>query len=232
MNVSIVGGSDAKLGQFPYQALLTDDLQIPYCGGSIISARYILTAAHCVEGVEVGDFYILVGLTNRTAGGDGDKYEVEDIIVHEGNDPENISNDISLIKLKSDIKFSDNVQIAPLRTTPVNGGEVALASGWGIGVEDGDASEILQYVAIKVVDRKQCREKYSIRKFDKFIHDNVLCAGGKKKKGTCKGDSGGPLAVKGELVGVVSWGIPCALGYPDVFASVYDHLEWIKKNIN
>lgn len=42
--------------------------------------------------------------------------------------------------------------------------------------------------------------------------------------------SGGPLVVNGVQVGIVSWGIPCALGYPDIFTNVKNFLPWILAN--
>lgn len=44
-----------------------------------------------------------------------------------------------------------------------------------------------------------------------------------------QGDSGGPLVANGELIGIVSWGKPCAVGKPDVFTRVYYYREWIKR---
>jgi trypsin len=40
-------------------------------------------------------------------------------------------------------------------------------------------------------------------------------------KDACNGDSGGPLVVGGQLVGIVSWGLSCALAdYPGVYSNV------------
>lgn len=46
-----------------------------------------------------------------------------------------------------------------------------------------------------------------------------------------QGDSGGPLAADGEQIGVVSWGIPCAKGRPDVFTRVFPYRSWIDKHV-
>lgn len=46
------------------------------------------------------------------------------------------------------------------------------------------------------------------------------------------GDSGGPLAANGSLIGIVSWGIPCGLTYPDVFTRVSSHVSWITNTAN
>lgn len=48
----IIGGSESEPGQFPYMAgLLINTLNGGefFCGGSILSTKFILTAAHCVD---------------------------------------------------------------------------------------------------------------------------------------------------------------------------------------
>ena len=67
----------------------------------------------------------------------------------------------------------------------------------------------------------------------------MLCAGyDDKAKDSCQGDSGGPLYLKGGttanpngdvLVGVVSWGIGCADGYPGVYARISEFADFINK---
>lgn len=47
-----------------------------------------------------------------------------------------------------------------------------------------------------------------------------------------QGDSGGPIVAGEYQVGIVSWGNPCARGYPDVHTRVYSYVDWIKENIN
>lgn len=45
----IVGGYDAKNGEFPYQVSIRINNK-HFCGGSILNQYYILTAAHCLQG--------------------------------------------------------------------------------------------------------------------------------------------------------------------------------------
>lgn len=46
------------------------------------------------------------------------------------------------------------------------------------------------------------------------------------------GDSGGPVTSGGKLVGIVSWGMACAGGYPDVNTRVSSYVAWITANAN
>lgn len=67
-----------------------------------------------------------------------------------------------------------------------------------------------------------------------LIRDNItLCAySGKVGVGTCKGDSGGPLVSNFKLIGISSWGLPCAKGYPDGFTRISEFAEWIDENMH
>lgn len=59
-----------------------------------------------------------------------------------------------------------------------------------------------------------------------------ICTLNGKGEGACKGDSGGPLVEvsSGQQCGVVSWGVPCAKGAPDVFTRVTAYTDWIAEN--
>lgn len=63
-----------------------------------------------------------------------------------------------------------------------------------------------------------------------FIHESSICTFTKVEQGICVGDSGGPLISGGEQIGVVSWGVPCAQGIPDVYARVSSYRDWILEN--
>lgn len=55
LNTRIVNGHNSTRGQFPHQALIFLNLPNGHqgvCGGSILDERWILTAGHCVDGVE------------------------------------------------------------------------------------------------------------------------------------------------------------------------------------
>lgn len=68
-----------------------------------------------------------------------------------------------------------------------------------------------------------------------LITDSMVCAGN-SSGGTCFGDSGGPLIIKGSddqtdiQVGITSWSFSCGRpGFPSVFARVSNQITWIKK---
>lgn len=82
------------------------------------------------------------------------------------------------------------------------------------------------------VETDYCRERYVDREEDHMVHDNTICTQPQEGQGGCFGDSGGPLVVNGLLAGAVSWGVSCALGYPDVYARVSSHMDWINETLD
>lgn len=92
----------------------------------------------------------------------------------------------------------------------------------------------LQFSELQTIEQKDCSNRFEdIPQLQNFIYNTIVCTVDKKNGGACHGDSGGPLVAsdKKTVVGVVSWGIPCAQGYPDVFTRVHSYLDWINQNI-
>ncbi|KAH0954017.1 hypothetical protein HN011_007056 [Eciton burchellii] len=220
----IIGGSSASEGQYPYQVSLRYRGR-HFCGGSIIDKRWILTASHCLTGFN--DTGITVVLGSNTLDKNGDEYASIKKLVHPFYNSALIRNDIGLIKLDKDIVFGDKVKPIDLPTKNFDKSDYpATLSGWGaIGYPLEETPNELQHIQLTVIDQKQCLST-SFR-----VTNNNICTLNKQGEGACHGDSGGPLVADGEQIGVVSWGIPCAKGRPDVFTRVYSYLDWIKQHI-
>ena len=131
-NVSqrIVGGTEASAGSWPWQISLMKNGD-HFCGGSVIAPRWVLTAAHCVEGERPADVQVLVATQDLEAG--GRRIAVEAIRVHEGWDASAMENDIALLKLARPAGVSAVAVANARRTAAATApGTLATVTGWGL----------------------------------------------------------------------------------------------------
>lgn len=133
----IFGGNEATHGQFPYQVSLRGRGKnglFHFCGGSIISNRFVLTAAHCTQGKMSRPHFVraVVGALTRN-GTDGIHYTLDSILSHPNFDRNTLANDIAVVRTVNQIKYSNDVQPIALPTTEVliEGNVPATVSGWG-----------------------------------------------------------------------------------------------------
>lgn len=227
----IVGGTEADPADWPWMVALvysgtSSNYYAQFCGASLISSKWVVTAAHCLtddsgnQSVFPSDLEVLTGAHNLTTG-EGERIPVKRIIIHPSYDASNYNNDIALIELYR----SSSAETLPLYdgTGDLSGYE-ALAIGWGntspvSGVEDYPDSRM--QVTLPVVTNTQCNSVYG-----GSITDSMMCAGFLSGgKDSCQGDSGGPLIInrnsRWELAGVTSWGEGCAQpGYYGVYARI------------
>ncbi|XP_043283967.1 chymotrypsin-2-like [Venturia canescens] len=220
----IIGGSMAAPGEFPYQVSLRWKGQ-HLCGGSIIDERHIVTAAHCIipEVKEpFTDFDIMTG-TNSNSG--GQIHAVKAVFPHAEYNP-SIEHDIAVVELVEDIKFDDHQNKINLPSNATKSGVAVVATGWGLtNLQNPKPSKGLMKVSLFTLDSRECQLFASRFK----ISAHQICTFSAPGQGVCMGDSGGPLALGNVLIGVVSYGLPCARGYPDVYTNVYSHVDWIKE---
>ena len=93
----------------------------------------------------------------------------------------------------------------------------------------GSAPNNLQFLNTQTITLADCRNRHSAGNAA-LVFDHKVCTFTQAGQGMCMGDSGGPLAIQGQVHGIVSWGIACAQGFPDVFDRVWSHLAWINAN--
>ncbi|XP_055841242.1 brachyurin-like [Episyrphus balteatus] len=234
----ITNGDVASVGQFPYQVGLALDMgkQSSWCGGTLISHEWIVTAAHCT--VDADGVTVYLGATNIKDDNEPGQQRVyvskSGIFTHEEYDGTTITNDIALIKLPAPIEYNELIQPASLpkksETYSTFVGDTVVASGWG---KDSDSatsvSPVLNYIDTTVISSKTCNRYYL-----GMITPNMICISGKDGRSTCNGDSGGPLVYQenGEnmLIGLTSFGISlgCEVGFPGVFTRITSYLDWIE----
>ncbi|XP_035524765.1 coagulation factor IXa [Morone saxatilis] len=236
-NKRIVGGEVVIPGEIPWQvALIARPSGQLFCGGSILSERWVITAAHCLVEAQ-GSFFIRAGEHNIYIKEDTEQdHDVLEQHLHPRyNATLSLYNhDIALIYLKSPITFSKTVRpicIGPKAFTEalVKDSTPATVSGWGRTRFLGSTAHTLQKVEVPFTDRTECKLSSSAR-----ITPVMFCAGYyNEAKDACQGDSGGPHTNRIHdtwfLTGIVSWGEECAKeGKYGVYTRLSLYYGWIK----
>ncbi|XP_049301690.1 trypsin-1-like [Anopheles funestus] len=224
----IVGGFEIDVSETPYQVSLQYHKR-HICGGSVLSSKWVLTAAHCTDGSSPSSLTLRLGSSKHASG--GQIARIANIVQHPKYDDSTTDFDYSLLELKDELTFSDEVQAValPEQDEPVKDGTMTTVSGWGNTQSTAESNAVLRAANVPTVSQKECDHAY--QQFG-GVTDRMLCAGYQQGgKDACQGDSGGPLVADGKLVGVVSWGYGCAkAGYPGVYSRVASVRDWVREN--
>ncbi|KAH8278635.1 hypothetical protein KR018_006354, partial [Drosophila ironensis] len=223
----IKGGEEAEVGFAPYQVSLQPIVGSHNCGGSILNERWILTAGHCVQNYSPERVNVITG-TNLYKE-PGAIYYTEEIHMHCMYDQPYMHNDIALLKLTENITFNAVTQPIGLPSRALQATDEIILTGWGAQEPNGGSQEKLHKLTLGFVSFEEC---YAIFNQTSNLGVGHICTFSQEGQGTCHGDSGGPLVSNGAVVGVVNWGRPCGMGYPDAQANVYYYLDWIRNKIS
>ena len=250
----ILNGKHSVYGAWPWLAAIytkgpkpNDRFELS-CGGTLVSKRWIITAAHCVFlfqidkqriKVKLGDhFRFMVDPYEET-------FELDDneaIVfggIDKGYDPHRYDNDIAMIKLNRDVKFNSHVRpiclLKPLHHDVglTNPGSRATVVGWGYYTVGGNSKAFSPLeTTVSIHHNSRCNEAVVGR----ILTDNMICARGNDTD-ACPGDSGGPLMCQADdnrfsLCGIVSFGRrnTCSVGY-GVYTRTFKFMNTIKSKI-
>ena len=219
---AIIGGTAAPEGAYPFMAAMVDDTDFQFCGGSVIAASYVLTAAHCVEGINATKekVYVVTGRTDLSNTAQGQKIRISSISIHPDYDPGTMAYDAAVLRLATPTS-APAIQLASAADDHLEAaGTILRVTGWGdtlptLGLF---STNQMRQVDLRVVSDSQC----GLTNIG-FDDPTGVCAE-ELLKDSCNGDSGGPLFWNGATriqVGIVSYGTSCALPkFPGVYSEV------------
>ncbi|XP_032874636.1 transmembrane protease serine 11D-like [Amblyraja radiata] len=226
----IVGGTNAQNGEWPWQVSLQIGRHV--CGASIISDRWLISAAHCFEiHNDPTNWQVYMGSVEV---GTGTRRDIRQIIVHRRyalNTPEDY--DVAVLEMSSPLNLSSVIYpiCLPSSQQVFPSGQQCYITGWGRLAYQGSLPNILQEAEVSVIDEQTCRNIYRSHITPRMLCAGVLTGG----VDSCQGDSGGPLACSDSrgtwfLAGIVSFGNECALpNFPGVYTRVTAVRDWVEQ---
>ncbi|WP_405568600.1 trypsin-like serine protease [Streptomyces phaeochromogenes] len=232
----IIGGGETTIASAPWMVQLgysdpaTGDGY--FCGGALVAPNKVLTAAHCVAGLDwVGNGAVLAGTTDLDDYATGTPAGVYRQWTHPRYNDATAQNDIAVLTLDRPLEQQWLRLAASDDSALYKAGTAATVYGWGLtsGADDATLSTKLKKATLPLVADATCNSAMqAVLGDDEFIEGSMTCAGTPATgadEGTnspCNGDSGGPLVVGNKIVGIVSWGVAGCTGkgaYP-VFTKV------------
>nr|BAG53506.1 unnamed protein product [Homo sapiens] len=221
------------------------------CAGTIIASQWVLTVAHCliwrdvIYSVRVGSPWI--DQMTQTAS----DVPVLQVIMHSRYRAQRFwswvgqANDIGLLKLKQELKYSNYVRPICLPGTDyvLKDHSRCTVTGWGLSKADGMWPQFrtIQEKEVIILNNKECDNFYhnftKIPTLVQIIKSQMMCAEDTHREKFCYELTGEPLVCSMEgtwyLVGLVSWGAGCQKSEaPPIYLQVSSYQHWIWDCLN
>ncbi|MFJ1604661.1 S1 family peptidase [Streptomyces sp. NPDC088253] len=225
----IVGGTTTTTTAYPFMMQITDASQNQFCGGTLVAANKVVTAAHCMVGETTSSVRVIGGRTYLN-GTNGTVSKVSKIWINPDYTDATNGDDVAVLTLSTSMSYTTASYVASTDTGVYATGATARIIGWGTTSESGSSSNQLRTATVPIVSNSSCAGSYG----SDFVASDMVCAGYTSGGvDTCQGDSGGPLLIGGVLAGITSWGNGCAeAGYPGVYTRLTTFSNLVKTQIN
>jgi MYXO-CTERM domain-containing protein len=228
----IVGGTATQITTVPWQVSLQSAQGSHFCGGSIVTPTWIMTAAHCVA--EGAPGRIVAGISQISQSASGQIRQVKRVVTYPGYSDPSTGKDAALIELTTPLQL-DGVKVKAIKpitsTSPATltaPGVMTTVSGWGTLTEGAQTlPDQLQSVSLPIVANTAASTAYNMT----ITADQLAAGVNNGGQDSCQGDSGGPLVIyngsEPMLAGIVSWGEGCArAGLPGLYARMASFAGW------
>jgi secreted trypsin-like serine protease len=226
----IEGGNDADPGSFTHEVALYSNSGLFICGGSLIAADVVVTAAHCIDYVVTAK----IGLYTQTDDSTAESIQICDKVNPLSSTTASGSpRDIALLRLckPSDLATKGTVKTIKLNDDPnvPKQTQDLVLTGWGASSEYGFLASNLQHLHLTYTTQAVCSKSFKVA-------DSMMCATTVEagKDACLVADSGGPVVIETDsdnadvLVGIVGWGVDCARpNVPAVYTRVSNRAAWI-----
>ncbi|MFJ4691349.1 S1 family peptidase [Streptomyces sp. NPDC088766] len=225
----IVGGTTTTTTAYPFMMQITDASQNQFCGGTLVSATKVVTAAHCMVGETTSSVRVVGGRT-YLSGTNGTVGRVSKIWINPDYTDATNGDDVAVLTLSTSMPYTTAPYVTSSQTGVYAAGTTARVLGWGTTSANGSSSNQLRTATVPIVSDSGCASSYG----SDFVASDMVCAGYTSGGvDTCQGDSGGPLLIGGVLAGITSWGEGCAqAGYPGVYTRLTTFSNLVTAQVN
>ncbi|EDV47748.1 serine protease snake isoform X1 [Drosophila erecta] len=241
----------ARPGEYPHMAAVgfeSERGRVDYkCGGSLISERFVLTAAHCTFIYEKAPKWVRIGVLNLVTerrSAEAQLLRIQKVLAHPNYNKEMYYDDIALLKLENEVELTEFVRPIRLWVYPELPTTIAFAMGYGATSFAKAMTNRLTNLNLTIVPNDECNaELPSLAETPNGVLESQICAQDYiLNRDTCQGDSGGPLQlnlpgrrrrhrIHYHLIGITSYGVFCRSSYPSVYTRVTSYLDWIELTV-
>lgn len=246
---AVIKGRPAKRNSLPFMAGVVvhlSDVKASLCGGTIVGAVFVLTAAHCVVGRNPASIRVFVGhdspfINDRLREAAS---KVGTVYIHPNFNKQTLNNDLALLRVSTPLTLKKGkVETIALNKVPhFSKGTQATIAGWGASNYADAYPASLRRAQVPIASNKECLKAGSGA--IKFIPKNMICGGktAPRKPISCSGDSGGPLLVKKshgkgwKQIGIISAGVDdCGKAKNsnslEQYTRISKYHDWIQKTM-